>query len=161
MARETKVRPSLTSKDCVLIASVLEREITNRISAGQVSSANVIRLAQLKDYLLSFQSDDERVEALVQQRLAAMGIQAEPMITATEIPETTLTEPNYEQSDVSAAISPIDRTDLTDDQIFDLLALRDSNKRTEAENHWWLAKGTWIKMAREGKQVSNVGASDL
>jgi hypothetical protein len=171
MAREVKVRPSITVKDCIMIASVLEREITNRISAGQVSSTNVIRMAVLKDYFLSFQSNEDRIEAEVQRRMASLvgnevpgtdADVAEPVTDASTDPAPpTVTEPVFEQADVSAAISPVDRTDLTDDQIYDLLALRDAKQRTEAENNWFLARGTWIRMAREQKKSTNVEANDL
>lgn len=154
MARESKVRPSVTVKDCFIIANALDAKIMTAMESGQVSNPVVLRMAALKDYFLSFQSEEDRIEALVNARLAALG---QP-VTASEV--TTNLAVDSLDSMIASTVSPIDREDLTDEQKFDLLAMRPELKRTEEENKWFLNVGTFVRMKRAGMNTK-VSEGDL
>lgn len=158
MARESKVRPSLTSQECLIIAAALERDFKRRMEDGEHNNPLLLKLMGLKEYMISFQSEESKLEAMVQQRLAAMGIQQAPAQTI-ESPLDLTTESiiNLEQSMQAMAktnLSPISRTDLTEDEIYDMLSLRPDSKRTPEENNWILSNGLQIKMRRAGMAQS-------
>lgn len=169
MARESKVRPSLTSQECLIIASALERDFKRRMEDGEHNNPLLLKLMSLKEYMISFQSEESKLEAMVQQRLAAMGLAgtAPVTMTMTDTPNSLTAEAaiNLEQSMQDMAktnLSPISRTDLTEDEIYDMLSLRPDSKRTPEENNWILSNGLQIKMRRAGMaQTKPLNEGDL
>lgn len=172
MQREHKVRPTLTLRQCTLIAASIEAKLKEAVTAGQVNSPVLVELAKLKEYINSFQSQEDRIEALVQARLEALSqIRAtgnnakvdpelfNPAAIKQELSGVDMLEKELTQS----SLSPIEQPGLTEDEIYDLLSMREDKYRTEAENAWYLQHGFNVKLRRAGlvSKSGPVNASDL
>lgn len=152
MSNTTKVRPTLTVTDCQLMAAALGKEVERRIADGQLSSPVVLKLMKLKDYMLSFQSDADKIELEVQRRLAELGMantNAPVSTTSTIVQVAPVTDAI--DAAIEANKSPLDRPDLSDDDKYDLLKLRNEKDLSEKEKVWLLNVGTLIMIRRQTK----------
>lgn len=144
----TKVRPTFTIPEMRLLAMGQQEIIDKHIRAGEYNSPVLLAAFKLKAYCEEFQPAPEKESANAQ--LAAYIAQARANGLAP-VQETGLAA----HTAAVATISPLDDPNLTEDQKFDLLNLRDSTIRTENENIWMLNRGTMIMIQRANKKPVN------
>lgn len=142
-----KVRPTFTIAELRLLGKGMEELIAKHIKAGDFNNPILLTMYTLKQYCEDFQaptakqSDSEKLAAYIAQQTSG---------AAAIIPGTAIIQ------DTNAAYaSPVTNPELTEDQIFDLLNLRDSTQRTEDENIWMLNVGTMIMLRRAGNKPVN------
>ena len=154
MALPTKVRPTFTLQELALLVRGVEELMDKHIRAGDFSNPILLRMMKLKTYCDSFQAveRDTSDAALLAKYIASQGI-----AVGKAAIEGTVTGVGQElETPIVVA-----QEDLTDDQRYDLLSLRDSSERTEEENIWYLNVGTMVAMRRMAKSKVPVKASDL
>ncbi|QHJ81169.1 MAG: hypothetical protein [Bacteriophage sp.] len=145
MASEPKLRPSFSVRELSLIAQCVEFKLNEHIKAGDFSNPVNLQLDKLKQYCLSFCGSNLTEEQLYAKFLALHGKQL------THIGESTA----HNQQLVDAAAEP----ELTNEQKYDLLKLRNPATYTPEENAFYLNVGTGIELARMSKRA--IGDSDL
>lgn len=142
----TKVRPTFTIAELRLLSQGTELLMNKHIQAGDFQNPILLTLMRLKDYCVSFQpvastvSDQERLAAYIQSQ----------GINSSIIPGTALIQATEEFSE------PME---LTDEQRFDLLKLRDDSTYSEDDKVFMLNVGTMIMIRRAG--IKSVDAGDL
>lgn len=152
MRAEPKLRPSMTATQLKLISECLDFRVQNLAIAGQLNSPVVLDLLELKAYCDSLQPRQSMAAAMLAQYMQTAGTSdsaTNPASLANPAIITTVSQ------------SPLDNPALNEDQIFDLLSLRDESSRTKEENEWFLAKGFYIKLKRAGMNKDPIDSDDL
>jgi hypothetical protein len=155
MAITPKIRPSVTLREVQLVIDAVDTRILSLIGGGNINTPVLLELSKLKTYFESLQPKDNEAERMLAAYLAASGTQvnqeALTLAMATKSPQVS------DSIEATKTVSPIDMPELTDDQRYDLLALRTEKQRTPDENKWFLNVGTFIRMKRAG---INTGVSE-
>lgn len=154
-----KLRPSMSPRQVELIADCLNFRIQELVKAGRSSSPVVLELIELKTYCESLQPKETSAQVLLKQYQALYGNLSEewPVVNDVQVPIITgsiITE---------SSVSPLDQPGLTQEQILDLLELRSSDERSDAENVWYLNVGTMVKLKRASAVAakSDINEGDL
>lgn len=164
MTRDIKHRPTFTTNELKLLASCLTDRLSKHIQAGDFNNPILLTVHKLKEYCESFVNTP--VRASTDAERLAMYLQTHAIVapsTNTGV-DTTNTGANPNPVAVAALTNSIpnavlNNPDLTDEQKFDLLNLRDSTQRTEEENIFMLNTGTMIMLKRASNKPVN--PSDL
>lgn len=152
MASMPKLRPSMTIRDLQLISECLDYRVTSLIQANQAGNPVLLELIKLKQYCESLQPKQSTAEVLLARYMMENNLK----------PSATIGVETSTQDLIQAStLSPIHNPDLTDDQRYDLLALRGADERTAEETEWFLSKGTMILFKRNGIKAGNVTEDDL
>jgi hypothetical protein len=140
----TKVRPTFTLAEMRLLAQGMELLLNRHIQAGDFNNPILLDMIRIKDYCGGFVPAVSKANE--QSKLAAY-IQMQGI--ETSIPQGT------------AIIQPLETgsIELTDDQRYDLLKLRDESTYSDEDKVFMLNVGTLIMMRRAG--INTVTESDL
>lgn len=144
--REPKYRPTFTDSELRLVSACIDKQIMQLVASGQHNNPTLLKCIKLKNYCDSFTAEQDQVSEIINRYKQAQQT-ANTDSAPTQTPEQQLAD--------QFTGSPIDNPEFTDDQIYDLLSLRDSNYRTEEENKWMLNKGTPIMFQRLSKKPVN------
>lgn len=154
--KEPKLRPSMTWHDMELLIGAAEHYIQYSVTSNQVT-LETVKLMETKKYLESFRPVDTGQSALA-EFIAKYGSLPQPSIdTLINESAPVISEPKRYVSPHS--ISPLDMLDLTNDQKYDMIKLRNEVTYTEAEKLFMLNTGTMIMMKRAS--IKPVNTEDL
>lgn len=138
MALAIKVRPTLTPDGVSIIVDALTTKMDILMAKGNYNDPSLFKVLQVLNYM---KTQDTALATNARNTIQQATQAVSSDILQTSEPITTPIKTTVNQS-------PLDIPDLTDNQIFDILSLVDSTRRTEAENEWYLSKGTLIMIQR-------------
>lgn len=147
----TKVRPTFTMAEMRLLSQGMELLLNRHIQAGDFQNPILLEMIRIKEYCASFKPTDIVKES--QQSKLAQYIKAQGVMSVTSY------EPEASQLVVSNNPDLGLTTELTDEQKFDLLKLRDESTYSEQERVFMLNVGTLIMMRRAS--IKPVSENDL
>lgn len=159
MATMPKLRPSVTVRDMQLISECLDFRINSLVKGQQAGNPVLLELVKLRHYCEGFIPKQSAAELMLARLLAEQGMSNSELIPTSE--DSPLPSEQYSGIISNSEQSVLDNPNLTDDQRYDLLALRGPKNRTEAEAKWFLETGTLILFKRNGIKTSTVNEGDL
>ena len=154
--KEPKLRPSLSISDMLLLSKVLGEAIKARVKAGNTGK-ETLQVAQLKEYVDSFKP----------AQIDNMSLLAKYMDDPSELddkPTFNLAKDNSIQDlqviqQTKQHECCLDDPELSDEDKYDMLKLRDESTYSEREKVFILNVGTLIMMRRASKK--SVNSDDL
>lgn len=177
MLKPTKFRPTFTRMELNAIIQACTDSLRARVQAGDFDSPLVKHLAEVKKYTERFIAniDDpldnktgrgqaQVMEPSIADKLRALGLDesylssgdSQAAFYSQQMPTTLAgSEPSQYYN------SPLDNPELSEEQVYDALLLKDQSIYTSAETEFFLNKGTIIRMKREAAKIKQVSTDDL